>query len=120
MEHDERFFNACQYGIFKLVKHLHGRVKTGKNYDLAVRRASVYGHLEVVKYLVEKGADFRYNENDAVRCASMFGHLEVVKYLIEMGADFRACDNQAVRWASENGHLEVIKYLIEKGADAQT
>ena len=39
------------------------------------------------------------------------GHLEVVKYLVENGANIHGRDDLAIRWASENGHLEVVKYL---------
>jgi hypothetical protein len=74
------------------------------------------GRLEVVKYLVEKGVDFRARDNEAVRWASESGHLEVVKYLIEKGADFKADNNYAIRHASDNGHLKVTKYLVEMGA----
>jgi ankyrin repeat protein len=46
--------------------------------------------------------------NEAIRSASLFGHLEIVKYLIEKGADFRADDNYSIRWASLCGRLEVV------------
>ena len=52
--------------------------------DYAVRWASGGGHLEVVKYLVEKcGANARAENDEAVRESFAWGHLEVVKYLIE-------------------------------------
>ena len=83
---------------------------------------SRFGHLEIVKYLVEKcGADVRSNNDYAVRRASMYGHLEVVKYLIEDGgANARAEDDCAARCASQHGHLKVVKYLVGKcGADVR-
>ena len=43
------------------------------------------------------------------------GHLEVVKYLVENGADIHANNDHALRWSARFGHLEVVKYLIEKG-----
>ena len=75
------------------------------------------GHLELVKYFVEMGADFQTRDNYAIRYASQNGHLEVVKCLVENGVDFKVLNNFAVRTASVNGHLEVVKYLVEKGAD---
>ena len=48
---------------------------------------------------------------------SKIGQLEVVKLLIENGADITVGDNCAIRWASRNGHIEIVKLLIENGAD---
>ena len=52
----------------------------------------------------------------ALEWASACGHLEVVKYLVENGADVHACDGWALREASWNRHLEVVEYLKSKGA----
>ena len=43
----------------------------------------------------------------------MRGHIEVVKYLVEHGADIHAVNEQALRLAKENGHIEIVKYLNE-------
>ena len=87
--------------------------------DVALRWASKNGHLEIVKYLVEQGADIhtQIDVNDALIKAILNGHLEVVRYLIEHGADIHAQNDSALRWASHNGHLEVVKHLVEHGAD---
>ena len=58
----------------------------------------------------------RSEDNHALRSASYYGRLEVVKYLVSCGLtveDIRSENNQALclSWASENGHLKVIKYL---------
>lgn len=96
--------------------------------------ASKEGNLEIVKYLISKGA----NVNDkviageiggftALMSASAAGHTEIVKYLILKGADINAkADNgrTALIIASQKGYLEVVKALAEgkggffkKGAD---
>jgi len=67
--------------------------------------------------ITRDGVDIIADDNYAVRWASEYGHLDVVKYLVEHGADITADNNYAVRWASLNGHLEVVKYLVEHGAD---
>ena len=87
-----------------------------KDGETALMLASSEGHLEMVKLLVENGADY----TNALRLASREGHLEIVKLLIENGANINAKDNDgetALMRASYNGHLEVVKYLIENGAD---
>ena len=58
----------------------------------------------------------------ALICASPIGHFEIVKYLIEHGADPNAKESDdnsgrtALILASENGHFEIVKCLIEHGA----
>ena len=85
--------------------------------DLALRWASINGHLEIVKLLLERGADVHVCEDKAFRWASINGHTEVVKLLLERGADVQAKGNEAFRRASGNGHLKVVKLLLEYGAD---
>jgi hypothetical protein len=88
----------------------------------ALISASILGHLEVVKYLVEKGVDVNTQSSAALRFASQYGKLEVVKYLLENGADIHSRNDEALILASQNGHLDVVRYLVENGADvhAQT
>jgi hypothetical protein len=43
--------------------------------------------------------------------ASRHGHLEVVKYLVEHGADIHAEDDYALVLACRKGHFEIVKYL---------
>jgi len=80
-------------------------------------------HINVVKYLVDKGANVNQFGDTGVTplCVnSDKGHLPVVKYLIENGADV----NQAgyaggtpLFLSSQEGHLPVVKYLVDKGAN---
>ena len=79
--------------------------------------ASYKGQLDIVKHLIENGADIHVNNDRALRCAINNNHLDVVKHLVECGADIHACNDQALRWASSNGHLDIVKYLIECDAD---
>jgi ankyrin repeat protein len=87
------------------------------NNDRALRSASLNGHLHIVKYLVNKGANIHIYDDEALGDASVNGHLDIVKYLIEQGVDIHANNDGALRNASYNGHLEVVKYLIDQGAD---
>ena len=109
---------SSQKGHLEVVKYLVSKgADIHADNDFALRFAGYNGYLEVVKYLVFKGANIHANNNAALRIASEAGHLEVVKYLTENGANIRADDDYALKWASRNGHLEVVKYLVEKGAD---
>jgi len=49
--------------------------------------------------------------NEGLKWASRYGHVEVVKVLLDSGANVHADDDRALQWASENGHVEVVKVL---------
>ncbi|OUM61484.1 hypothetical protein PIROE2DRAFT_12481, partial [Piromyces sp. E2] len=75
------------------------------------------GHEDIVKYLVEKGADI--NEDGPLVKACEKGNESIVKYLIEHGVDinqtryFDTSLSLAIRYEHEN----IIQYLIAHGAD---
>ena len=70
------------------------------------------GDLNLVKSLVQSGANIHAQDNAALRWAAGKGHLDVVKHLVEQGADIHALDDDdALCWAAENGHLEIVNYL---------
>ena len=84
--------------------------------------AAQTGHLAVVDWLIENGADKdRANNTGAtpVYVASQNGKLDVVRLLIEKGAGKdTATDTGAtpVYIASQQGRLDIVRLLIEKGA----
>ncbi|CAK9100631.1 unnamed protein product [Durusdinium trenchii] len=94
------------------------------NRDGLVLAASC-GHLEVVRLLLEAGADKDAADTDgstALQFAAGKGHchLKVVRLLLEAGADKDAADTDgstALHFAARNGHLKVVQLLREAGAD---
>merc|ERR1712113_992837 len=86
--------------------------------------ASIEGYLNIVKYLVEKGANvdaFDDKNYTAMMHANANNRLEILKYLMEKGANVDAHNieesTSSLILACNGGHLEVVKYLVEKGAD---
>jgi hypothetical protein len=69
------------------------------------------GNLEIVKYLMSVGCDPTVNDNHTIKFAAYNGHLETVKYLVSVGCDPTADNNFALRWAAVEGHLDVVAYL---------
>ena len=95
-------------------------VKLPDNIKYPLINASTNGYLNVVKYLVQHGANTNVvnARNDLVlRLAAEKGHLAVVKYLLQNNADIHADEDEALRWAANNEHLDVVKYLVEHGAN---
>lgn len=70
--------------------------------------------LEVIKKLIEDGADVNARDNYALRWASKNGHLDIVRYLIEHGANIHANNDCALLHAENNGYLDVVKFLKSK------
>jgi len=86
-------------------------------------QAAASGHLEVVRWLLDHGAQVNFVVQGKTRCraiwrAAVFGHLDVVKLLVERGADFKSTWNgvNAVTQAALYGHAEVRDYLRSLGA----
>lgn len=75
--------------------------------------------LEMVKYLVEHGADVNERDCDTpLMRASECGNLDIVKYLVECGAKVNTpIYDSALIHAVRHNHLDIVKYLLEHGAD---
>ena len=82
--------------------------------DNALRYSARKGRLDVVKYLVDRGADIHTGNECAVRWASWRGHLDIVKYLVEKGADIHAWHEGALREASRSGMADVVAFLVSE------
>ncbi|EDU43191.1 ankyrin repeat domain containing protein [Pyrenophora tritici-repentis Pt-1C-BFP] len=93
------------------------------DYRNALQAASERGHTEIVKLLLDKGADVNAQgglHGNALQAASERGHAEVVKLLLDNGADVNAQGGDygnALQAASERGHKEVVELLLDNGAD---
>ncbi len=89
----------------------------------AFMKAAGKGQLDVVKLLLDRGADVNARDSRGytpLLSASEMGHLDIVKQLLEGGADVNARDSHGytpLLLASQMGYLDVVKHLLEKGAD---
>lgn len=59
----------------------------------------------------------------ALMYASVHGHIDIVKVLVDNGAKMNLQDrisgNTALIWATREGRIGVAKYLIDKGANME-
>ena len=98
---------------------------------LAGNRASLpnaahLGLTEIVKLLLEKGADVNVEDGDggtALHRAACMGHEAVARQLLENGADVNARREDNVwtplREAAGSGHEAVVRLLLDRGADVE-
>lgn len=89
----------------------------------ALKEAIDNGHLEIVKVLIDAGADIDIQPHAPVIYASKLGQYEIVNYLLSSGANISVEEHYkstALKEAAENGHLEILKLLIDKDAIIKT
>ena len=123
---------AASVGNLNVVKYLVEEntldIDTKNEYNdtpltIAVRR----DHLNVVRYLTDKGADIHSStvEGSCLVTAVFRGHLDIVKHLIGCGADVNFkempqhniyCKTPLIA-AVEFGYLQIVKELHENGAE---
>ncbi len=85
-----------------------------KNIDVinqSLQRAALFNSIEVVKYLLDIGADIHYKEDAALRWACREGHYELVKLLLDKGADPTAKEHQAFDWAEMEKYEDILDLL---------
>jgi len=107
--------DICILGETEAVKSLLEQGEYNNNIlCYAVQIASNHNYLDLVKLLVEKGAD---NNDYSLISASEKGYLEIVEFLLDNGADIHANDDEALHLAYKNNHTEIIKLLLSRGAN---
>ena len=87
------------------------------SFDKAIGR----GCNHIVKFMIDRGYDFKKNNESALKWAVQNGNLEVVKLLVGGGSDIHIFDDFPLllaclgkKWDST---IEIIQFLIESGAN---
>ena len=90
----------------------------------ALHYAAAKGDIDVVKYLLDYGADIKAQDivlsRAVIHFAAESGDLECIKYLTENGADLLDRDIHgatALHYAARSGHLDTVKYFVGKKMD---
>lgn len=85
--------------------------------------AAIFGRMEMVKFLVESGAEININagtpKSAPIDHAAGKGELKIVEYLLEQGAilDVSEPHRNPLFSAIYDGQFDVVKFLVEKGID---
>jgi len=112
---NEYVARACRSGNLEIVQYLIESGCNPANLDeLAIRVATVGNHPDVVGYLLSKGVS-KSALNIPLQRASVNGHLAVVKLLLEHGANPCADGGYAIKLAKKNGHTSVVDHYAQLG-----
>ena len=110
------FLRACEYGAIHLIRYLyqnhHDHVL--KFLDKGFIEASRCGHIFVVQFMIESGANINAGQR-AIFYAAKNGHLHVVKYLTTQKINYDIMFH-VLRPACVGGQFNVLLYAIENGA----
>ena len=91
----------------------------GKSYPLHL--ASNYGHLDVVRYLVGRGAALEVKDTSGhtpLMYAAFEGHDDIVEFLLSAGASVEAAcmsGETALHEAAQGGKTRVVELLLKHG-----
>ncbi|KAJ5137764.1 hypothetical protein N7476_008170 [Penicillium atrosanguineum] len=90
-----------------------------------IHRAAAQGHVEIIKDLLEAGADIEAVDHDdetAYANAVIEGQANVVSFFLERGTSTETHIHgrgSSLAWAARYGKIDVMKTLLEAGADIE-
>ncbi|WKJ88686.1 ankyrin repeat domain-containing protein [Methylomonas montana] len=79
----------------------------------ALKVAAAHGHFDLVKLLIDKGADVV----KAISWAAAYGQKQILDYMLERNSD-QAAINNALFGAVGTEYTDTVQLLLDKGADA--
>ena len=118
---DDLLINFSKFGYLQIVKFL---IENGADIhaqeDQCFINACTAGNLDIAEFLIENEADIHAQDDEAFIQTCLTGYLQIVQFLIENEADIHAQEDQGFINACSSGILEVVEFLIENEADVHT
>ncbi|KAK3090841.1 hypothetical protein FSP39_015089 [Pinctada imbricata] len=119
--------SAGHVGVARILLNAGAGINTHSNEfkESALTLACYKGHLEMVKFLLEAGADQEHKTDEmhtALMEASMDGHVEVARLLLDSGAQVNMPADSfesPLTLAACGGHVDLALLLIERGANLE-
>ncbi|XP_063980650.1 protein fem-1 homolog B isoform X2 [Diachasmimorpha longicaudata] len=130
------FIAAARYGHDKVIKMLLDKFEPALEQGGTVKFdgdiiegasalwcAAGAGHLNVIKTLVNAGADVNHathTNSTPLRAACYDGRFDIVNYLVNHGADLHIANkynNTCLMIAAYKGHVDILTFLLEQGAN---
>ena len=128
--YEPNIIKAAERGDLQSIRYSIEKEHNSANIFIDNNRSPLYiaakcGHLQIVKYLISKGAkyDVRTSQNAIpLHVAAQEGHLPVVEFLVNVGSDIESTMDgmfTPLYIASLKGHEKVVDYLLKKGANTE-
>ena len=109
----KKYNGDCDVDVIKLLVKFGADIKGFRaGHWNAFDHAMQYGHIELIKYLVDIGMPTTYYS--VLSMAIHFQQMKVIQYLVSTGHEI---GDQETLIALISGSVEIIEYLIENGAD---
>jgi ankyrin repeat protein len=108
-------------GVRKLLDQGVDINETSVEYGTALSAAAAYGRVDIMKYLLDRGADINVGRGwwTPSAAASAGGQMEAIRLLLDRGADINAKSpggQTALWWAAYAGQTRVVQLLLDQGA----
>ena len=131
---DAKWFDAVKEGNLELVKSM---VESGQNIEVkdtaslnqtALGWAAFIGYLDIVQYLVSKGANLyagdRADVSSAFKSAILGGNIDVIEYLyplyngkLNLNEQDKRDGETMLMVAAGNNRVDAVKFLLDKKVD---
>ncbi len=89
------------------------------DYDICMTLACRYGHIHVIAYLESQGMDIHMRNNELLAIACGYNKLSVVKYLVSRGLCIKPSDYYLIEIAAVHKRFSIVRYLLQY-VDIQT
>ena len=107
ISYENLLLNSSKNGELALIKEAVSKGASINYYGRPLTEATSGGHLDIVKYLVEKGS---WNQDFALLIAVVHGYLDIVKYLLEKGVTYDG-NERLLEEAIRNNQPHIVEYL---------
>lgn len=121
----EMMIKCIERGNLDMVIYLIENEKIHVNFKLSngtwLHRAAIFGQVDIVKYLLSKGAEVNFEENGftPLAVAAEVGDVEIAEILIKHGAkiDFEADGDDFLQQAILSDKPKMIDFVLNHGVD---